>query len=130
MEREEVCYTGEADGKFTGPIAKWAKVGDFFTSLARWTIGDPVKLPRNMMLTQRMAGGICRIELHLDPEREKEPFTGTPTVSILRGESGSTPLTSTPLRDEVSKNFPSSSSSWKFRPVQLLDTWPVRIIWS
>lgn len=88
-----LCYTGEADGKFTGPIAKWAKVGDFFTSLARWTIGDPVKLPRNMMLTQRMAGGICRIELHLDPERDKEPFTGTPTVSILRGESGSTPTT-------------------------------------
>jgi len=88
-----LCYTGEADGKFTGDIANWRKAGDFFTSLARWTAGDPAKLPGNMMLLQRTSGGLCRIELHLDPERETESFTGTPRVDVLRGVAGSTPST-------------------------------------
>ena len=29
-----LCYTGEADGKYTGPIATWPQAGEFFCSLA------------------------------------------------------------------------------------------------
>ena len=34
-----VCYTGEADGKYAGAIANWERVGDYYTSLARWVAG-------------------------------------------------------------------------------------------
>ena len=35
-----LCYTGEVDGDYTGAIAGWDGVGDFLTSLVRWTAGD------------------------------------------------------------------------------------------
>ena len=85
-----LCYTGEADGSTTGPIAKWKEVGDFFTSLARWTGGPSGKLPDNMLLTQDVSKGIARIQLHLDPERKNQPAV-LPAVKILRGKDGEKP---------------------------------------
>jgi uncharacterized membrane protein len=85
-----LCYTGEADGSATGPIAKWKEVGDFFTSLARWTGGPSENLPDNMLLTQDVSKGIARIRLHLDPER-KNQLPMLPVVKILRGKDGNKP---------------------------------------
>ncbi len=81
-----LCYTGEADGKYTGPIAKWGEVGEFFTSLARWTAGPSGELPGNMLVTQRVNRGVAEIRLHLDPARKAEPFSELPAVSVLRGQ--------------------------------------------
>ncbi len=81
-----LCYTGEADGKYTGPIAKWAEVGEFFTSLARWTLGPSGELPGNMLLTQRVNRGVAEVRLHLDPGRKAEPFAELPRVNVLRGQ--------------------------------------------
>ena len=68
-----LCYTGEADGKYTGPIAGWTDAGDFFTSLARWTAGKSQGLGKDVVATQELRSGVCRVELHLDPEREATP---------------------------------------------------------
>ncbi|MBN1918359.1 MAG: VWA domain-containing protein [Verrucomicrobia bacterium] len=86
-----LCYTGEADGKYTGEMARWPIVGDFYSSMVRWTAGDPHALPGNMLLTQRLRRGVCVIELHLDPEREAEPLTELPVVRTLRGKPGESP---------------------------------------
>ena len=86
-----VCYTGEADGEFTGDIAKWPRVGTMFSSLVRWAAGSDSSLPPGMMLVQRSRDGICRLELHLDPKRTGVPFHGAPEATILHGEPGSTP---------------------------------------
>ncbi len=86
-----LCYTGEADGAHTGPIARWTEVGNFLTSLARWTAGDAANLPGEMLLTQRVRDGINVVQLHLDPEREGEVFRELPTVKVLRGVVGETP---------------------------------------
>ena len=86
-----LCYTGEADGEFTGPVAKWPRAGDFFTSLARWASGQEQPLPAGMLLRQEVRDGACAVELHLDPERPALPFTGTPTVTTLHGKSGGQP---------------------------------------
>ena len=88
-----LCYTGQADGKFTGPIAYWNRVGHFFTSLARWTAGAETQLPGNMLATQRVSRGQAIIQLHLDPERKKQPFTSPPTIGILAGKPGQEPQT-------------------------------------
>ncbi|MFQ3649622.1 MAG: VWA domain-containing protein, partial [Gemmataceae bacterium] len=90
-----VCYTGEADGKFLGAMGKWDRVGEFFTSLARWTAGPTNPLPAGMMLTQEVREGIARIQLHLDPERTKgDVFRRLTVVRILRSSLGQVPQTS------------------------------------
>lgn len=87
-----LCYTGEADGVFTGPIAGWKDVGNFLTSLARWTAGDSGSLSDDILLTQTVRNGINVVQLHLNPERETEVFKELPTVKVLRGIVGETPF--------------------------------------
>lgn len=79
-----VCYTGEADGQFAGDIARWNRVGDYFTSLARWTAGSSNALSSNMLLTQEIRDGTAVVTLNLDPERTSDPFTGLPQATLLR----------------------------------------------
>jgi uncharacterized membrane protein len=86
-----LCYTGEADGKYTGPIARWKQVGHFFTSLARWAAGPAERLPENMVLTQEVKNGVVHVRLHLDPERKADPFSTLPRVTTLRAEEGRKP---------------------------------------
>jgi uncharacterized membrane protein len=83
-----LCYTGEADGQYTGPIAKWDKVGDFFASMARWTAGKDQGLGPGMAATEELRGGVCRVELHLDPDRKELPFQRLPELSWLAARPG------------------------------------------
>ncbi len=83
-----LCYTGEADGEFTGPIAAWKNAGDFFSSLARWTAGKSQGLAENVVATQELRNGVCRIKLHLDPERETTPFDRLPELTTLSAAPG------------------------------------------
>ncbi|MDR2762880.1 MAG: VWA domain-containing protein [Planctomycetaceae bacterium] len=77
-----LCYMGQVDGKFTGAIAKWENYNLMLSSLGRWTAGKANLLPNNMMLTQTLENGSCRINLHLDPESDNVIMT-TPEVSVL-----------------------------------------------
>jgi len=92
-----LSYTGEADGKFTGAISHWNDVGEFFTSLARWTAGEANNLPGNMLLAQEVKNGMSVIKLYLDPERDQQESGASPIVSelpkvtTLRGVPGSKP---------------------------------------
>jgi Mg-chelatase subunit ChlD len=79
-----LCFTGEADGKYTGAIGGWKDLGDFHASLARWVAGRTAGLPKGMVLTQQVKQGIATVRLHLDPEREAEPFSATPNAVTLR----------------------------------------------
>ncbi|MGA2619946.1 MAG: VWA domain-containing protein [Thermoguttaceae bacterium] len=83
-----LCYTGEADGKYTGPLAGWSGVGDFFASLARWTAGKQQGLGPGVVATQELRRGVCRVELHLDPERQAAPFTRLPELTTLSARPG------------------------------------------
>jgi len=86
-----VSFAGEADGEFAGPFAGWGKIGEFYTGLARWTAGIQDELPGGMVITQDLSEGLCRVQLHLDPERTEEPFQRPPQVSFLRGIPGTKP---------------------------------------
>jgi len=59
--------------------------------MARWVSGDTRKLGSDMMLVQNLDAGACRIELHLDPERQKTPFNTLPYINLLHGKPGSVP---------------------------------------
>jgi uncharacterized membrane protein len=79
-----VVYTGEADGRFTGPIAQWPSVGEMLTSLVRWTAGRDEELPSGGLLTQSIDSGVAAVTLHLDPNRTNDGFQNLPTVTVLR----------------------------------------------
>jgi len=86
-----LCYTGEADGKYAGAITRWKDVGAWYSSLARWVAGPVNRLPPGMMLTQQVKNGLHQVQLHLDPERQGEPFTVLPRVTVLRSRPGQSP---------------------------------------
>jgi Mg-chelatase subunit ChlD len=86
-----LCYTGEADGKYAGEMARWGRAGDYFTSLVRWAAGPSGPLPGNMLVTQEVQGGVNRVRLHLDPDRKGEPFAGLPRLTTLRERPGQAP---------------------------------------
>ena len=93
-----LCYTGQVNGPYTGPAAGWDELGSFHASLARWAAGRIQNLREGMMLTQELHGGICRIDLHLDPQRHNPADLNLPVVRTLRAlpgqasESNETPM--------------------------------------
>jgi uncharacterized membrane protein len=83
-----IAYTAEADGEFTGPLAKWNEVGALDASLVRWIAGAAEPLSGDMLVRQHVENGAARIELHLDPERSSNPITRAPRVVTLNGKPG------------------------------------------
>ncbi|GHT33892.1 hypothetical protein FACS189427_00260 [Planctomycetales bacterium] len=97
-----LCYTGETDGRFTGEIANWEHYPAMLASFASWTMGQTEELPDGMLLTQTLENGVCKIRLHLDPERsstlQSNSLNNTaltdsadfiPHISVLKQSSGS-----------------------------------------
>lgn len=82
------CYTGEADGTYAGDFAQWLQAGDFYATLSGWAAGQQSQLPEHMLLTQEVRGGICYVQLHLDPDRQGEVFTHAPRLKLLRESPG------------------------------------------
>jgi Mg-chelatase subunit ChlD len=83
-----LCYTGEADGKFTGPIGQWSSFGDWLLSMVLWTVGEESAESAEanpIVITQKLTGNINRVELHLDPERNRlyDP-DGPVRMTVLR----------------------------------------------
>jgi len=83
-----LACTAEADGKYTGQLARWPQVGVFFASLARWTAGDVQALAGDMVLTQEIITGACRIGLYLDPRRTDASLPKVPEVTVLKKAAG------------------------------------------
>jgi len=88
-----LCYTGQADGEYTGPIGKWPQSGEFFNSIARWISAQEQGLGPDLMLTQQIRGNRNVVELHLDSERTSTPFSALPQITVLRGQEGLPPET-------------------------------------
>ena len=86
-----LCYTGQVDGEHTGDIANWPQLSSFLGSLARWTAGKSDRLGESMLAGQSVENGVCKIRLHLDPERSAEPIVDLPVVTSLQGDPGARP---------------------------------------
>ena len=90
-----LCYLGEANGKYSGDLAKWNQIGDFYATLGRWVAGKHQPLPDDMLLAQEVRDGVCFVQLHLDPDRKADPFSSLPRVKVLHGLPGATPARET-----------------------------------
>lgn len=90
-----LCYTAQADGPYTGSIVQWPQLGEWFSSMARWTAGEPGRFGDEMVLTQQVDNGTCRIQLHLDPQRSNQRILKLPSVTSLYGYTGQSPAAQT-----------------------------------
>jgi len=106
-----LCFTGEADGQFSGSIVEWPQLGGFYSSLVRWTAGSAEEPLPNSAVTQETGDGICRVTLHLDPQRENQPFTDAPKLTTLRSHDDGNPTKEQTVlewnsADSLSAEFP------------------------
>ena len=88
-----VCVlTAEADGEYTGPFAVDPMAGTLLSSLAGWMM-TPESGQEEFLLTQSLVDGVHRIEIHLDPERGRDPFPAPPVVNTVVTRPGGAPVT-------------------------------------
>ena len=85
------AYMGELDGKFSGDFVKSSEAASVFTALSNWLRADKRQELDQMLVTQKVVRGQWEATLHLDPEREKEPFKSTPQIIVLRSISSKAP---------------------------------------
>ena len=89
-----LCFTGEVNGKYTPPLDKWEHFGDYFTSLTSWISATPDSLGNNMVLSCQTIRSVYNIRIHLDPDRDSDPFTARPFVKVIvSGDGGQGPET-------------------------------------
>lgn len=88
-----LCYTGETDGVYTGAFASWPHAGNFLGSMARWTSGNKNdgNIGDSMLFIQSLQNGVHRITLHLDPDRQSDPFKKLPTLISMTSRHGMPP---------------------------------------
>ncbi|GIX50257.1 MAG: hypothetical protein KatS3mg132_451 [Limisphaera sp.] len=64
-----LAFCGEADGQHAGPLASWPRVGDFYATLARWTMGRGRANAPDLLVTQEIRDGAV---LRADPSGSAE----------------------------------------------------------
>ena len=127
-----LCYTPEANGRFTGPIAEWSGIGDFLAGMARWTAGESENLPNGAVLTQRLQNGVLNVQLHLDPGRESAELFDPPALNVLREYPQTAPSAEkAPMRwsspDLIEANIPLDGSETLVAALKLEDANPVAL---
>lgn len=78
----------EADGEFSGKFASDPGTGALLTALVRFIYSSASEDTGEFLVTRGVSEGRFRAEIHLDPERQKVPFTGTPRLSLLVSQNG------------------------------------------
>lgn len=81
--------TAEADGEYTGRFAADPMAGTLLAGLANWMIAPENDPEAGYLVVQSLADGVHRVELLLDPDRERDPFPTPPAVhSVTSREDG------------------------------------------
>jgi uncharacterized membrane protein len=86
-----LAWTAELGGAHAGELGAWPRLGELAASLVRWTAGESDALGGDVAVTQELRRGTLRVALHLDPERQGDPFTAPPRLAVLSGVPGRPP---------------------------------------
>ena len=84
------AFTGEADGKYTGPFGSHPAAPVLLTALANWIL-QPEDESEDYLISQSLANGLLSITIDLTPNRPHDPFQGFPVFNAVvqngRGEN-------------------------------------------
>ncbi|MPM62390.1 hypothetical protein SDC9_109261 [bioreactor metagenome] len=110
------AFTAEADGEYTGRFAADPMAGTLLAALANWMIAPENDPESGYLVAQSLADGVHRVELLLDPARERDPFPALPSVYSVVTRDGGPPLTrQDPFRwvdpDRLEADIPLESGS-------------------
>ena len=96
------CFTGQADGKFSGAFAAYEQVGEFYSSLARWVSGRMNQPDQDIVLTHRVADGALSIRLDLGKDAQTRIAGARPAVTLLCASQRRGPRTTQARMDYLS----------------------------
>lgn len=85
--------TAEADGEYTGRFAADPMAGTLLAALANWMIAPENDPGSGYLVVQNLADGVHRVELLLDPGRERDPFPAPPAVHSVTTRDNGPPVT-------------------------------------
>ena len=89
------AYTGEADGKYTGPFASHPAAAPLLTGLANWIL-PPEDESEDYLVSQALANGLLTISIDLTPNRPRDPFQDIPVFNTViqngHGENTTSPV--------------------------------------
>ena len=108
-------YSGEVDGKFTGPIAGWPRFGDLLTSLSRWVAADDQRLPPDLHARQQVRDGQLVVDLFLPPD-DPGRLPTHPKLAVLLSDPEDSTAPPTVVRPRL--RYTATD--------QLSATWPLR----
>ena len=76
------AFTGEADGKYTGPFASHPAAAPLLTGLANWILPQEDE-SEDYLVSQSLANGLLTISIDLTPNRERDPFPDLPVFNAI-----------------------------------------------
>ena len=83
-----LAFTGEIDGKYSGPFGAWNRSGEIYLSCLRW-ISTSSPDEEDFYVKSEKTGSGMKVTLELDPERKKDPFSKLPSViKLVETEKG------------------------------------------
>ena len=84
------AYTGEADGKYTGPFGTNPAAPALLTALANWIL-QPEDESEDYLISQSLSNGLLSVIIDLTPNRPHDPFQDIPIFNAIvqngRGEN-------------------------------------------
>ncbi len=84
------AYTGEADGKYTGPFGSNPAAPALLTALANWIL-QPEDESEDYLISQSLSNGLLSVIINLTPNRPHDPFQDIPIFNAVvqngRGEN-------------------------------------------
>ncbi len=80
------ALTAEADGEYTGRFASDPDAGTLLAAMANWVLASEDS--RDFLLTQRLEKGLLKVEISLDPAREKDPWRDRPVLNAVLSRPG------------------------------------------
>jgi Mg-chelatase subunit ChlD len=83
------CYTGVAGGKDAGRFVTEPEAASLLSGVCNWVTFDDRHSFGEMTVAQQISKGMWRAEVFLDPDRERETFTDTPEIDLVRSIDGS-----------------------------------------
>lgn len=112
-----LVFTGEADGEYSGPFAKWDGAGRFYSSLARYVSGPQEALSAGYLILTKPVDGGVEVTAYADAENFAAISGNGLPLKVIRTRPGAGTTV-----DEMRLSWKSADEMSAFIPVRGAET--------